>query len=273
VHLSLFLRRTALLALIAGAGGALYYFWLRPSPLLEQSPQPAPSSMARPSAPPLIHYPVPSDAPSPGSRGGSSALGPLPTLDKSDPPLTEALSALLGKEFEVLLVQKGLIQRIVVTVDGVAGRKQPPANLLPLIPPDSDFISAGNGDNQTISVENFKRYSPYVELLRSMKLKPLVSLYTHFYPLFQSAYLDLGTPGYFNDRLVAVLDLLLATPETSAPIAVGRPSLDGRLKFYDDRLEQLSSGQKLLLRMGAENAHIIKSKLRELRALLVHLGS
>ena len=36
----------------------------------------------------------------------------------------------------------------------------------------------------------------------------------------------------------------------------------------DPELEALSSGQKLLLRMGPENAGIIKSKLRQIQAAL-----
>jgi hypothetical protein len=37
-------------------------------------------------------------------------------------------------------------------------------------------------------------------------------------------------------------------------------------QFADSKLEELSAGQKLLLRMGPANAAIIKTKLRELRA-------
>jgi hypothetical protein len=37
-------------------------------------------------------------------------------------------------------------------------------------------------------------------------------------------------------------------------------------QFADPKLEELSAGQKLLLRMGPANAAIIKVKLHELRA-------
>lgn len=272
MHLNLFFRRLALLTLIAGAGGAFYYFWLRPSPFVTPAPKPSSSPEARVIAPSTIRYPVPSERVSPGLHDGNSALRPLPTLDNSDPTLTEALRALLGTRFEALFIKSGIVQRIVVTVDSATGRKQPSADFLPLLPPDSDFVTSGNGDKQTISAANFKRYSPYVALLQSLDPKRLVTLYIHFYPLFQSAYLNLGTPGYFNDRLVEVLDTLLATPEPSVPIAVGRASLNGRLKYSDDHLEQLPAAQKLMIRTGPDHENIIKSKLRELRALLVHLG-
>jgi hypothetical protein len=37
-------------------------------------------------------------------------------------------------------------------------------------------------------------------------------------------------------------------------------------QYADPKLEGLSSGQKLLLRIGPDNEAIIKAKLRELRA-------
>ena len=46
-----------------------------------------------------------------------------------------------------------------------------------------------------------------------------VALYARLYPLFQQAYEELGYPGrYFNDRLVEVIDDLLATPEPTGPV-------------------------------------------------------
>jgi hypothetical protein len=98
-------------------------------------------------------------------------------------------------------------------------------------------------------------------------LKRLTNVYFHFYPLFQDAYQSLGLPGhYFNDRLVEVIDSLLATPELSTPPDLVRPSV--MYQFADPALEALPSGQKVLLRMGPENAAIVKAKLTELRALV-----
>jgi hypothetical protein len=38
--------------------------------------------------------------------------------------------------------------------------------------------------------------------------------------------------------------------------------------FADPTLEALPAGQKLLIRMGPENAAVIKAKLKELRAIV-----
>ena len=70
--------------------------------------------------------------------------------------------------------------------------------------------------------------------------------------------------AYFNDRLVDVIDLLLATPTPEEPITLMRPKV--LYEYSLEELEELSSGQKLLLRMGNEHAAAIKEVLREFRA-------
>jgi hypothetical protein len=59
---------------------------------------------------------------------------------------------------------------------------------------------------------------------------------------------------------------LLATPEVEEPIALVQPNV--LYQYKDPALERLSSGQKILLRMGPEHAEIVKTKLREIRAEL-----
>jgi hypothetical protein len=95
--------------------------------------------------------------------------------------------------------------------------------------------------------------------------KTAAALYVRFYPLLQQAYRDLGYPqGHFNDRLVAVIDHLLATPQVEGPIRVVQPKV--LYEFADADLEARSAGQKLLLRMGTANAARVKARLRQFRA-------
>ena len=71
----------------------------------------------------------------------------------------------------------------------------------------------------------------------------VASVYKHFYPLFQQAYVDLGYPdGYFNDRLVEVIDHLLATPEVAGPIKLTQPGVF--YQYADPSIEERSAGQK-----------------------------
>jgi len=93
----------------------------------------------------------------------------------------------------------------------------------------------------------------------------MVATYRRFYPLFQEAFAQLGYPdGYFNDRVVAVIDHLLETPEPVEPIRLVQPHV--LYQFADPDLEALSSGQKLLIRMGPDHISRIKAVLSDVRA-------
>ena len=103
-----------------------------------------------------------------------------------------------------------------------------------------------------------------VALVHAVDSKQLVAIYVRFYPLFQQAYRELGYPdGYFNDRLVAVIDHLLATPDVKPPIALVQPKV--LYQYADSELEALSAGQKAMLRVGPDNAAVLKAELREIR--------
>ena len=108
---------------------------------------------------------------------------------------------------------------------------------------------------------------PYVELSKRTDAAQLGKIYASFYPLFQAAYVELGYPnGYFNDRLVEVIDHLLAAPTPDGPVRLTQPHI--LYKFADPQLEKASAGHKIMLRMGSQNASVVKAKLREIRAVL-----
>jgi len=83
--------------------------------------------------------------------------------------------------------------------------------------------------------------------------------------LLQQAYINLGYPdGYFNDRVVEVIDHLLATPQPDGPVLLTRPHV--LYEYADPDLEALSSGQQLLLRMGEQNALRMMKFFRDIRS-------
>ena len=59
------------------------------------------------------------------------------------------------------------------------------------------------------------------------------------------------------------IDDMLAAPELREPVFLVRPHV--LYEFENPEHEARSSGQKLLLRMGSENAAVVKAKLQELR--------
>ena len=118
-----------------------------------------------------------------------------------------------------------------------------------------------------IAPTNSFRYAPYVRMLESVNTARFVDLYRRHYALFDQAYRELGFPdGHFNDRAVEAIDVLLASPSLAEPPRLVQPKVF--MQFADRDLEQLPAGQKLMLRVGAENAQRIKVKLAEIRAAI-----
>ena len=126
------------------------------------------------------------------------------------------------------------------------------------------FLAIGEEEDIFLNPKSFHRYTPYVRLAEAVETKKLVTGYTQLYPLFQQAYEDLGYPqGYFNDRLIEAIDNLLAAPDIKGPVKLVRPKVV--YQFADPELEARSAGQKILIRMGSDNAGRVKAKLQEIR--------
>jgi len=66
---------------------------------------------------------------------------------------------------------------------------------------------------------------------------------------------------------VEAIDNLLAAPELAAPPELVQPKV--LYEFADEDLQKRSAGQKIMMRMGADNARRVKAKLREIRRELV----
>ena len=126
------------------------------------------------------------------------------------------------------------------------------------------FITAGSGDSLIISPKNAERYTPYMKVVDVFDAKKLVELYVRLYPLFQQAYVDIGYPkDYFNDRLLVVIDDLLVTPDVKEPVKLVQPKVF--YEFADPDLEDLSIGQRTLIRIGSKNGTKMKARLREIK--------
>lgn len=238
------------IVVVIGLVAALYYG-------RQHKQQPAAQQVQTAPAPPAAEAP-------PGHVLAPDAANtkPLPTLNDSDTDLRDSLGGVFGRSLEKLLVPKDIVRHVVVTIDNLP-RKKTAVQLWPLQATPGTLAVTGP-DGMTLSADNFARYEPIMKVLQNADTKQVVALYQHFYPLFQQAYIELGYPdGYFNKRLIEVIDHLLATPEVQGPIKLVQPGVF--YQFADPTLEERSAGQKLLIRMGSENAAAIKLKLRELR--------
>lgn len=256
------------LLLAMGAAGALWYYWMQLS-RPETAPQPVQRPVtAEPEPLPEPVHPVPARERVAMER---PELVPLPPLDQSDEYFKLALTDLFGSPLEDLLASTGMIQRIVATVDNLP-RARVAERIRPLGRLSGPFVVDGQDDSGEFSInrDSYRRYDALAGMLADADLREVAAVYRRFYPLFQKSYVELGYPdGYFNDRLVEVIDHLLATPDIDDSTALVRPHV--LYEFADPDLESRSSGQKLLLRMGSENRLRVKEALRELRDIVTRL--
>ena len=239
----------ATLIVVSAGAGYYYYVW--------QQDQPAPPARVEVKLPveafppqaekPEILHPVPDAEEQPDQ--------PLPALDQSDARIGELVAGLMGqKAFKSFVSPAQLIRRIVATVDNLP-RKIAPVRMRP-VPPVPGQFTPGAG--------NRARYASHVKVFQAIDATALVRGYVKLYPLFQSAYVELGyRDGYFNDRLVEAIDDMLTAPDLKGPPELVQPKV--LYQYADPALEGRSAGQKFMMRLGGENAAKVKAKLREIR--------
>lgn len=271
-----------LVLLMVIAAGIAYYVWQQrrvagfdaPAPVAEAQPPAAPATP--PPAEPTISHPI-------EAAGPVASAAQLPPAGRADAYVSDALTGLLGRDAVLrFLATDDFVHRFVATVDNLP-RDSASARLWPVNPPAERFIVEETGGEIYLAGANAQRYRPFVSLVESIDSAKAVVLYLRLYPLLQNAYEQLGYPGrHFNDRLVEAIDNLLATPQISGPIRLQLTEVKGpvkptrpwvRYEYADPTLESLSAGQKLLLRMGPDNARRLKAKLVDLRRRVAPGGS
>jgi hypothetical protein len=247
-------------AVVVVAAGTWYYLENRQAepPRAPAAAQPAP---AEPPAETAVQHPLPT------APDDSASKVALPSLADSDAAIIDALNQVIGvsavKEY---LVPENIVRHLVVTIDNLP-RQKVAVDKRPTGPVTGPLVVDGDELHATLNAQNYARYQTLVGIVSKLDMHQVVAVYIYFYPLFQRAYQDLGYPnGYFNDRLVQVIDILLETPQPSGPIELVRPNV--MYTFADPALEARPAGQKLLIRMGPDNAAAVKVKLKELRAAI-----
>ncbi len=269
-HLALWIVLVLSLMVLAGGYWAWTHLFSAVGVSMPSRIAVAPRPVAPQVAEPAVKYPI--------AAVNGVDPGTLPAADKVDAYVADALVKLLGQRAVLSMLQTGdFVRRVVVTVDNLA-REHAASGLWPVNPTPGRFSVTGKAGAQSLNPDNGLRYLPFVRIVESVDLAAGVALYVQLYPLFQRAYEGLGYPGrYFNDRLVEVIDNLLAAPEPARPVDLRITEVKGPIKvtrpwlsyeFSDPGLRSLSSGQKLLVRMGLDNERRLKSKLAEIRRLV-----
>jgi hypothetical protein len=281
-------KAVAAALIVLALAGAGYYGWTQyratpeaaspplaaaPDTSLGAAPPALTASAASAPAEPTIQHPIAAaDAPK-APKTAREALTP-----NADAALRNSLIDTLGaKAVTTWLQTDGFARRVAATVDNL-GRVHAAPRLWPTVPVPGRFSVQGSGDGAQITAANAARYSGFVSFAAAIDVTRAAALYKRHYPAFQAAYQELGYPqANFNDRVVAVIDQLLATPQPAQPPPVKLVEVKGevastqpwtRYEFVDPQLEALPAGSKMLLRMGSDNAQRLKAKLTAFRSAI-----
>ena len=252
-----------LLLVIAGGVVLLTGIW----PPEEEST--APPVMAAPPAPPpapaitALEEPTVEPPPPPPAP----VEDPLPRLEESDDAVRDAVGDIpLGTAGQQYLIPGNIIERSASVVYLMA-QGDVPYKLLPVSRPKAAFSISDDGTQVVTDPAGFERYNALTQWLQSLDLESLLSSLEWFIPLFREAWSYYGEdPAAFDMAVVMTLDLVIATPEVDLSEArlIRKEAV---WIFEDPAIEGLAPIQKQVLRMGPENAEIVKAKATEARGL------
>lgn len=170
-----------------------------------------------------------------------------------DADISTMLVELFGSHtVQSMLQTDDFARRVVVTIDNL-GRKHAAQMHWPINPTSGRFLVDERNGVAFINPGNSRRYLAFVKLVESIDLERAMVLYVRLYPAFQRAYEDLGYPGrYFNDRLVEVVDSMLAAPDPAGAVRVRMTEVKGPVKisrpwlhydYAEKHLQKMPAGQ------------------------------
>ena len=254
-----------LVVLLVIAGGVVLLTGIWPP----EEESTAPPVIAAPPAPPPapviteLEEPVVEPAPPPPA----AVEEPLPRLEESDDAVRDAVGDIpLGTAGQQYLVPGNIIERSASLIYLMA-QGDVPYKPLPVSRPKAALPISDDGTQVVTDPAGFERYDALTQWLQSLDLESLLSSLEWFIPLFREAWSYYGEdPAAFDMAVVMTLDLVIATPEIDLSEArlIRKEAV---WIFEDPAIEGLAPIQKQVLRMGTENAEIVKAKATEARGL------
>ncbi|MCB1690397.1 MAG: DUF3014 domain-containing protein [Halioglobus sp.] len=266
-----------LLALAVIVGLVIFWFWTdekKPEETVAQLPQAVVPAKA-PSLPPTPDIPVREEVTAASDTEVIDVDVETAVQDDAEEktPLTAAEGErILQQQFAAAGADANLTKLVsgdqpldlsAALVDGL-GRGVILRKMVPLERPKQAFSVDRDGDSMYMSPASYNRYDGYTDAITALNVSVLVETFHTLRPLYQQAYDHLGLdPEDFDNAIIRTLDMVLATPEISEPIALKPKSV---VYVYEDpALESLPALQKQLLRAGPDNLRRIKQQARVLR--------
>jgi hypothetical protein len=271
-----------LLALVLAAGLAAFWFWSqREAPpattvvtvpaIPAATPEVAPELPATPDIPPRAEAVAAAVPESTVTMAEGDAVAPAApevvaplTPEQADALLRQKLSEAGARPvLKKLLVDYQPLEVSAALIDGL-GRGVILRKFLPAVSHSEKFSVVTQDDGYYMNPIGFMRYDAYADAIAALDVGVLVNAFDVLRPAYEQAYGYLGLdPGDFDNAVIRILDLVLATPEIGEPIPLVPKAVV--YLYADPGLESLPAVQKQLLRMGPDNIRRIKQQAQALR--------
>ncbi|NVJ01576.1 DUF3014 domain-containing protein [Myxococcus sp. AM009] len=204
----------------------------------------------------------------PTEPAGETAAAP-PTMPETSLPERDAevrsLASQLSPEPELArwMNEKDLVRRFTAAVNNIADGSSP-RTVLGFLAPTGAFQVTQVDGTTVIDPASYARYDTVARVMGSIDTQAAASVYRELKPAIDQAHAEIAPPGQtFSSSLSAAIQHLLKVPAQEGPVEVVP---EGALYAYAaPELEDLSTAQKHLLRMGPQNMKLIQAKLRELK--------
>jgi hypothetical protein len=192
----------------------------------------------------------------------------LPALDDSDAFARELILKANGSDEIALWAQTdSIIQKSAALIDGMS-KGVMLKKILPIQPPAEKFMVSAEDGLLWMDERGFQRYDDLVGTVTSIEPDTMATIFHTLRPLLEQALAQLGLPAEtLDNRLITALDLILAAPDISGPIALKQESV--YYQFQDPELESLPGTQKQMLRIGPQNRAAIKQYVKKVRTALL----
>lgn len=223
-----------------------------------------------------VAAPVPVAAPTPASSSGEVERRPPPpslpapavsapvSANNSDGAVHAAVADFAPQLLQ-WLTPKEQVRRWIAMVDQLADGSLP-IEQRPLTYPMQPFKVVRREHTMSMDRSNFARMAPLVDAFTAIPPERMAQYYQTWRPLLEKTYRELGRGGSFDQRLrVAIQRVEAAKPLPDLPELV-RPSV--YYKYADPAQEKANDVQKLLWRMGPDNAQRVQEYLKKLEPLL-----
>ena len=231
------------------------------TPDIPQRPQPAPVEAPDVTADPgTAQY---EHTENPVAQTESAQIAPL-SREEGDALLLQQLAATgMNSTLNKLISSERPLDISAALIDGL-GRGLILRKIIAPNPPNQAFSVAKEGSILYMDSANYARFDSFADTVSSLNSDNLVETFHTLRPLYEGAFSRLGLdPDDFDNAVMRTLDLILATPEITEPIALKPKSVV--YIYADPALESLPSLQKQLLRMGPDNIRRIKQQAQTLR--------